>query len=496
MSSPNVSVGISGIAAYLPPYRVQLQDWCEWTGSPWEKIHNVVGSSFRMLGPQQSVYTMAANAVLRLIEKYDIDPLEVRFLGLGTESSTDNSAGAIIVKGMVDEALKLKSSPPLARDCEVPEYKHACLGGIYALKNALRYVATDGEASRAIVVCSDIALYERGSSGEPTQGAGAVAMLVEQDPALATVDLQESGTASDYRGIDFRKPIQFRNGGGKLKACRDIPVFNGKYSTSCYIDEMLHSLENMHNKRDQQSDDYIRSLEAVFMHRPFRRMPETGWGMAYLFALANNQTPANLQELKGYCDDAELILDEVLHEMRSRPDVTEFGVQERIGEEALPRSMQLLKAFRRSKNFSKYVAGKMKLGSDTMMDLGNLYSGALPTWLAAGLEDALLKKADLTGKEILLLGYGSGDAAEAIPVRIVENWQTAAEKIRLNEALDNTIDVNCDQYIALRDGENIGALGYEPKAEFIIDRVGSKHEPSFQDEGIEYYRFINHPGTS
>ncbi|MGI9308731.1 MAG: hydroxymethylglutaryl-CoA synthase family protein [Gammaproteobacteria bacterium] len=496
MSSRNKSVGISGIASYLPPYRVKLQDWCEWTGSPWEKIHSVVGNSFRMLGPQQSVYTMAANAVLRLIERYDIDPCEVRFLALGTESSTDNSAGAIIVKGMVDEALKLKNSAPLARDCEVPEYKHACLGGIYALKNALRYVATDGGNSKAIVVCSDVALYERGSSGEPTQGAGAVAMLVENNPGLATINLQDSGTASDYRGIDFRKPIQFRNGGGKLKACRDIPVFNGKYSTSCYIDEMLRSLENMYDKRGQSPDAYIRQLDAVFMHRPFRRMPETGWGMAYLFALANNQTPENTQELTEYCNAAGLSLSEVQEEILSRPDVTEFGVQDRIGEEALPQCMTLLKHFRRSENFSKFVTEKMSLGSDTMMDLGNLYSGALPTWLAAGFEDALAKNIDLADKEILLLGYGSGDAAEAIPVTITKNWQTAASKIRLADALDNTIDISFDQYVALREGDNVGALGYEPSAEFVIDRVGSQHEPSFQDEGIEYYRFINQPGAS
>ena len=49
---------------------------------------------------------MAANAVIRLIDQYDIDPERVKFLGLGTESSTDNSAGAIIVKGMVDRGTR------------------------------------------------------------------------------------------------------------------------------------------------------------------------------------------------------------------------------------------------------------------------------------------------------------------------------------------------------------------------------------------------------
>ena len=101
----NEPVGISGFAVYVPPYRIDLEAWCAWTGNPWDKTKAVVGRSFRMRGPAQSVYTIAATAVLRLIERYDVDPSRVGFLGLGTESSTDNSAGAVIIKGMLDDAL-------------------------------------------------------------------------------------------------------------------------------------------------------------------------------------------------------------------------------------------------------------------------------------------------------------------------------------------------------------------------------------------------------
>ena len=164
------SVGISGFAVYVPPYRVDLEQWCDWTGSDWSKIESVIGRSFRMRGPHQSIYTMAATSALRLIEQYDIDPTTVGFLGLGTESSTDNSAGAVIVRGMLDDALRAKGLPPLSRHCEVPEVKHACLGGVYAMKHALRYLALETEPRCAIVISADIAEYERGSSGEPTQG--------------------------------------------------------------------------------------------------------------------------------------------------------------------------------------------------------------------------------------------------------------------------------------------------------------------------------------
>ena len=40
-------------------------------------------------------------------------------------------------------------------------------------------------------------------------------------------------------------------------------------------------------KRGLVAADYLRSLQSVFMHRPYRRMPETGWAISYLFALGN-----------------------------------------------------------------------------------------------------------------------------------------------------------------------------------------------------------------
>src|SRR5512139_552649 len=99
------NIGISGFSLYTPALCVSLEDFCTWYGHPWDKVRAVVGRSFRQPGPDESVYTMAANAALRLIQQYGIDPSEVGLLALGTESSTDNAAGAVIVRGMLDQAL-------------------------------------------------------------------------------------------------------------------------------------------------------------------------------------------------------------------------------------------------------------------------------------------------------------------------------------------------------------------------------------------------------
>ena len=487
----NKSIGISGLAAYVPPYRVWLEDWCEWTGNQWPKTREVVGRSFRVRGPNHSVYTMAATAVIRLIRQYDIDPERVKFLGLGTESSTDNSAGAIIVKGMVDRALLAQGKPAISRSCEVPEFKHACLGGVYGMKGALRQLALDGAGTQPIVVCADIAEYARGSSGEPTQGAGAVAMLLEENPTLAEVDLVHSGSASDYRIMDFRKPMMRFCGQDRSEShqVQDFPVFNGKYSTTCYIDETLHAMNDMYRKRGLVAADYLRSLKSVFMHRPYRRMPETGWAISYLFALGNGSAE-DRAELASYCYEAGVDPAALLSEMVSKPEVALLAHPDRMSFEAYPLTMAVFRLFRASRKYRTQILDKLALGSDVMLDLGNLYTAALPAWMAAGFEQAADEGRDLAGEEILTLGYGSGDAAEVIPIIVADQWRAATESIQFAKAMEFSIDLNQQQYECLHDGRRVSGLDYVAHDEFVIDKVGRSDQRHFQDLGIEYYRYV------
>ncbi|MEC9374877.1 MAG: hydroxymethylglutaryl-CoA synthase [Pseudomonadota bacterium] len=482
-------VGISGFSVYAPPFRIDLEDWCKWNGADRNKIRSIVGSGFRLPGVEHNTYTMASNTILNLIQEFDIDPSEIHYLALGTESSSDNSAGAIIAKGMVDKALKDQGKSPISRNCEVPEFKHACLGGVYALKGAIRFLNNDGANSKAIVVCSDFAIYKKGSSGEPTQGAGAIAILLERNPKIAAIDLEESGSASSYRGVDFRKPIQFLKNDSNSKKLDHAPVFNGRYSAACYIDEMLYALENMYMRRKIQDSEYFNNLAAVFMHRPFRRMAENALGVAYLFDL-NSISSGNENQLSLLCENASINLDDLLLEINNRPDLTAFGVREKIRKEAFPLLTQVLRLLREQNNYDQIIGSKILLGQKYMDELGNLYTGALFAWLASGLEEAAENKYDLMG-EILLIGYGSGDAAEAIPIHLVDGWQKAAARTKMNNVMKNPINLSEDQYLALRNYEEGLDLNYEPNQEFVIDRIGSENQDDFEDNGIEYYRFIN-----
>ncbi len=485
--------GISGLSLYLPPYRVQLQDWCTWNDESWDKTRSVVGRSFRMRGPAQSVYTLAANSVLRLIEDYDVDPSRIGMLALGTESSSDNSAGAIIIKGMINDALAAQGKPLLARDCEVPEFKHACLAGVYGLKAALRYLAADGAGRQAIVVSADIAEYALGSTGEPTQGAGAVAMLVEGEAQLLEVDLAAGGSDSDYRTVDFRKPFaRFRQPPRDDGQMQDLPVFNGRYSTSCYIDATHHAMMAMLAKRKGRPVDYFTDVDQVFMHRPYNQMPTTGWVMAYLFALSADDE--GRKQLVDYCTVAGIDAEALLTELDTASPFDDDVVSGEADGDVFPLSRKLRQHLRGLDIWQSLVVDKLSLGADAMRDLGNLYSAALPAWLASGLRQAKDDGLDIAGQHWLALGYGSGDAAEAIPMRVVDGWESAAARINFTEALGAPVDLTESQYIALHEGHPSDVTPVAANGEFVVESIGTADGPDFHNLGVEFYRYV--PATT
>jgi hydroxymethylglutaryl-CoA synthase len=314
-------------------------------------------------------------------------------------------------------------------------------------------------------------------------------MLIERNPTLLTVHLEHIGSASSYRAVDFRKPVMRNILRGKLNChFQDLPVFNGKYSTTCYVDETLHALNDMTRRMGRDAATYYRELAAMFMHRPYHRMPETSFAMSYLFALAQDGS-ADLAELEKHCARAKLPLAGVLTEMRSNPDILQFVRDGNIDAEAYPLTILVAKELRGSPEFVALVAAKMSLGSEAMKDIGNVYCAALPGWMAAGLEDAYERGVDLTAGKILAIGYGSGDAAEAIPMTVAPGWRAAAAKIGFQAALDPYQDLTQTQYENLHDTGNARGLE-DPEDGFVIQSIGSSANPKFSDEGVEYYRFV------
>jgi hydroxymethylglutaryl-CoA synthase len=350
----------------------------------------------------------------------------------------------------------------------------------------------DGGGRTAIVVCGDVAEYERGSTGEQTQGAGAVAMLVTSDAKLFEVDLAHAGSASDYRGPDFRKPFArhfHESYAPATQRMSDFPVFSGKYSTYSYLDETVHAVEDMLRKLNVSPGKYYHSVHSLFFHRPYEMMPVQAMSFLYVRGMARGDHYQD--ELHALCESAGVTLDELQREALSTPDLFEQVARDGASvADPYKATTAVASALRKKPEFRELLAQKMTLGATAVRDLGNLYSAALPVWLAAGFEEGQGRGLDLTGRSMVAVGYGSGDAAESIPIRPVPGWEASAARIRLADALSGAIDLNRAQYEALHDGREITGLEYAPSQEFIISHVGDRYDPAFQDLGVEYYKYV------
>lgn len=487
-------VGISAMSVYTPKPRVDLEEWCQWTGNDWGKISAVVGSSFRVPPPDEDVYTLAANAVLRLIKQNDVNPCEVGMLGFGTESSKDSSAGSVIIKGLVNSAADEMGGHRISRHCEVPESKHACIGGHYALKNALRYAATDGAGKKAIVVAADIAEYQRGSSGEPTQGAGAVAMLVETDPKMLELDLARTGSSSAYRVVDFRKPQARHTVKGytpDTMRAHDFPVFNGAYSTFCYIESVLRASEAYFAGTQTPLQELLET-DSIFAHRPYAHMPRAGVTRLALNLLAH----APDQHLAGgvfseVCEAAGQDPAKMREVLSTRKNLYQVCTESQFSQDPFPEIKAVEKALTKTPFFKELLA-KMTLGGDVSAQMGNTYAAALFGWLAAGLEEAAESNRELNN--LMLVAYGSGDAADMIRATTAPNWRDPALRIGARAALDGHYPLNQEAYEQLHDtGLAPWATDAGPTpGTFTLARRGANVQAGkgqIEDAGIDYYQY-------
>ncbi len=213
-----MTVGIERLAVYVPAYALPLAALARARGVPPEKMTQGLGVEEMAIAPPcEDVVTMAASAGARLLRAAHVDPETIGMLLVATETGVDNAKPVAI---FVHELLGV------GRRCRVYELKHACYAGTAALMTAADWVrAGGGRARRALVIAADIARYEIGSPGEPTQGAGAVAMLVGREPR-ALVLSEQSGT---YAGNvhDFWRPLDRREA-----------IVDGKYSVECYLDAL------------------------------------------------------------------------------------------------------------------------------------------------------------------------------------------------------------------------------------------------------------------
>ena len=151
----------------------------------------------------QDAVVFAANAVLILIEKVKLNPEEIHRIYVGTESSVDGSKP---IASYIIQLLEQKLGVGKFANCDVVDLTFACIGAVDALQNSVDFIRLNPE-KKAIVVATDVAKYDLGSTGEYTQGSGAVALLITAHPRVLNMGFDYGVSTESV--FDFFKPIRY-----------------------------------------------------------------------------------------------------------------------------------------------------------------------------------------------------------------------------------------------------------------------------------------------
>ncbi len=248
MRSP---IGIDSLALAVPRGHLDLRDLAEARGVPASKYLDGIGTQrMAIADADEDPVTLAVAAARRAFALSGRDPGEIGLCVVGTETAIDHSKP---IAAFLHGLLGLPSA------CRVFETKHACFGGTAGLFNALDWIASGSARGRsALVICADVARYALGSAGEPTQGAGSVAMIVSERPRLLELDVGRSGAyARDVH--DFWRPLH----------SKDAAV-DGRLSVQCYLDALAGAYGEW--RRTGSSTEAEEPLARTCYHVPYGKM--------------------------------------------------------------------------------------------------------------------------------------------------------------------------------------------------------------------------------
>jgi len=245
----NSLAGIDALAFAGPAGFVEMTDLAEARGvDPGKYLKGLGQRRMAIATPCEDTVTMATDAAASALRGFNIDPSEIGTLIVGTETGVDHSKPVAVY---VHELLGLDQR------CRTFETKHACYGAMAGLTASIDWIASGRARGRkALVIASDIARYGLNTAGEPTQGAGAVAMVVSDRPRLLSIDPTRIG---DYtrQVMDFWRPLYSK-----------YAFADGHYSIQCYLDALTGARTDAVGDRT----DLLAELAACLYHVPFVKM--------------------------------------------------------------------------------------------------------------------------------------------------------------------------------------------------------------------------------
>lgn len=240
----DTKVGIDKLSVYLPHFYLEMDELAKARGAEVEKYTIGIGQN-KMAVPtiQEDIVALGANAANLILD--DEDRATIDQVIFATESSFDFSKAA---STYIHELLNIQ---PFAKSFEV---KEACYAATAALQMACDYVRLRPDR-KVLVISSDESRYGLATSGEPTQGAGAIAMLISANPQIFAIDM-ESISITDNQ-FDFWRP-----------SYSEFSMVDGGYSTELYQDIFQRAMAQFEATQPEK----LRQLKAMTFHLPFTKM--------------------------------------------------------------------------------------------------------------------------------------------------------------------------------------------------------------------------------
>jgi len=464
-----MAAGIDDIAIYIPRLYLDARDFAKARGLDPEKLERGLGiGQMAIVDTNQDPACLAANACLRVMQKNKLTPDKIGRLYVATESAFDESkAMNSYVIGMLEQVY----GKDTFGHCGGIECKFACVSGSYALYDNTNWIrAGEAEDKYALVVVSDIAKYDLGSSGEVTQGAGAIAMLLNDNPRLLSFDPKVTAT-SIKNEYDFYRPF------GK-----ETPIVHGQYSNLLYLIQVKNALIDYKRKvketgliKLKEGETILDHVDYLNMHLPYSNMGKKA--LAYL----------------------------VRHEWRDLPRwkkiIEEIGMEEPIPKdprgtiestledaEFMANDHQFTKLFTSTEMYAELYESKLASSLIASKMIGNLYTASLYLGFRSSLEFEYQKGVDLEGKRVGFCSYGSGASAMIFSGVIQPEYAQVVKDMNLEAELGPRTKLSLDEYEELHENkrtyeENIRSANKE----FVIVDV----KTSAESKGERHYAFVD-----
>jgi len=464
-----MAAGIDDIAIYIPRLYLDASDFAKARGLDPEKLERGLGiGQMAIVDTNQDPACLAANACLRVMQKNKLTPDKIGRLYVATESAFDESkAMNSYVIGMLEQVYGADTFG----HCGGIECKFACVSGSYALYDNTNWIrAGEAEDKYALVVVSDIAKYDLGSSGEVTQGAGAIAMLLNHNPRLLSFDPKVTAT-SIKNEYDFYRPF------GK-----ETPIVHGQYSNLLYLIQVKNALIDYKRKvketgliKLKEGETILDYVDYLNMHLPYSNMGKKA--LAYL----------------------------VRHEWRDLPRwkkiIEEIGMEEPIPKdprgtiesvledsEFMANDHQFTKLFTSTEMYAELYESKLASSLIASKMIGNLYTASLYLGFRSSLEFEYKKGIDMNGKRVGFCSYGSGASAMIFSGVIQPEYEQVVKDMNLEAELGPRTKLSLDEYEELHENkrtyeENIRSANKE----FVIVDV----KTSAESRGERHYAFVD-----